>query len=297
MATYSTPGAYIEWQDASQAAIDPMRTDIAGFVGLAERGPIDTPVPVESVKQFEAHFGSFIGGGFLAYAVRGFFENGGVRCWIVRVAAANGGRPAAAASSTIAAAGVPRWQLSAVSPGVWGDDLTVLVNVIAPARTVTVGSQASLRYLTVASVAKMQRADLVMLTQPGLATPLYRVVSAVDASARRLYFVNPDPRLALPYDLPLDGYDRNQPLQVQTVAYSMAVREANWPVASFPLLTLIPEHPNYGARLLATPRYPLVIPPGAPMPAPPPPIVITELQTTPLALTAPLALAQGVVLA
>ena len=98
MPTYSTPGAYIEWQDASAPVIQPLRTDIAGFVGLAQRGPVSTPVPVESVKQFEAHFGSFIGGGFLAYAVRGFFENGGRRCWIVRVAAAEG---RAAASSSL----------------------------------------------------------------------------------------------------------------------------------------------------------------------------------------------------
>ena len=63
MPTYSTPGAYIEWQDASAPLIQPLRTDITGFIGLAQRGPLKTPVPVESVKQFEAHFGSFIGGG------------------------------------------------------------------------------------------------------------------------------------------------------------------------------------------------------------------------------------------
>ena len=43
MPTYTTPGAYIEWQDATFAAITPLRTDVAGFVGLAGRGPIDTP--------------------------------------------------------------------------------------------------------------------------------------------------------------------------------------------------------------------------------------------------------------
>ena len=53
MPTYSTPGAYIEWQDASAPLIQPLRTDIAGFIGLADRGPVNTPVPVESVKQFE----------------------------------------------------------------------------------------------------------------------------------------------------------------------------------------------------------------------------------------------------
>ena len=86
MASYTTPGVYYETVDASGAAISAVRTDVAGFVGIAERGPVDVPVPVESWRQFQAHFGDVIGSGYLAYIVRGFFENGGRRCWAVRVA-------------------------------------------------------------------------------------------------------------------------------------------------------------------------------------------------------------------
>src|SRR5215216_3014744 len=118
MPTYSTPGAYIEWRDASAPAIQLLRTDITGFIGLAQRGPLRTPVPVGSIKQFEAHFGSFIGGGFLAYAVRGFFENGGRRCWIARVAAAAGALPAVSSSLMWTAAGLSRWRVDASGPGV-----------------------------------------------------------------------------------------------------------------------------------------------------------------------------------
>lgn len=297
MAAYSKPGAYIEWQDASQASITPLRTDIAGFVGLAACGPIDTPVPVESTRQFEAHFGSFIGGGFLAYAVRGFFENGGQRCWIVRVAAANGGSPAAPATLTLAAPdGTPRWTVAASSAGVWGDGISIAVSAIAPARTVTVAGVASGRFVDVASVANFQRADLLCLTQPGLATPIYRVLSYVDAKRRRLYFVNPNPAQTLPYDRILDGYDRNQPLQIQSLAYAIAVRQNGWPVAFFKSVTLIPEHPDYGGLVLAPATYPLVLAPGAPLPAPPPPIVIVELATDPQAIAQPLAIVAGTTL-
>src|SRR5262245_64594487 len=80
------PGVLIERRDASRVPPIVLRTDVAAFIGIAERGPLDTPVPVESLRQFSAHFGNFIGGGYLAYSVRGFFENGGRRCWIVRVA-------------------------------------------------------------------------------------------------------------------------------------------------------------------------------------------------------------------
>src|SRR6266498_2885673 len=84
--------------DATSTAITPIRTDVAGFVGIAASGPLDTPAPVQSWKDFQAYFGGFIGNGFLAYAVRGFFENGGRRCWVVRVAS-----PAAAAAQTVVA--------------------------------------------------------------------------------------------------------------------------------------------------------------------------------------------------
>lgn len=76
-----------------------MRTDIAGFVGFAERGPLpedfqsgpfdplQVALKITSWKEFETNFGGFRRYGYLAYAVRAFFENGGDTCYVVRVAA------------------------------------------------------------------------------------------------------------------------------------------------------------------------------------------------------------------
>jgi hypothetical protein len=86
MATYTTPGTYYEAVDLDSSGINPLRTDIAAFVGIAQRGPLHTPLPVTTWKQFQSTFGSFISQGYLAYAVKAFFENGGARCHIVRVA-------------------------------------------------------------------------------------------------------------------------------------------------------------------------------------------------------------------
>src|SRR6266511_4082475 len=47
--------------DATSTAITPIRTDVAGFVGIAASGPLDTPAPVQSWKDFQAYFGGFIG--------------------------------------------------------------------------------------------------------------------------------------------------------------------------------------------------------------------------------------------
>src|SRR5436189_3196245 len=73
----------------------PLRLDVAGFVGLAERGSLDRPVALEDANQFAAAFGGDLmlarQDGIPTYAhlgsaVRAFFDNGGRRCHVVRVA-------------------------------------------------------------------------------------------------------------------------------------------------------------------------------------------------------------------
>jgi hypothetical protein len=95
---FQTPGVYRVPQ-APPRALMPIRTDIAAFIGYAERGPLPPAAPAldfrpESValkiagwKAFESTFGSFHSNGYLPYAVRAFFENGGRECYVVRVAA------------------------------------------------------------------------------------------------------------------------------------------------------------------------------------------------------------------
>ena len=129
-----TPGVYYERVDASAPAIALLRTDIAGFVGIATRGPLHQPLPVQSWRQFQAYFGDFTGAGYLAYAVRAFFENGGQRCWVVRVAQ----KPAATAAVTLKSASlVGIWTISASSPGVWGNDLEIVITETHRAQTLT----------------------------------------------------------------------------------------------------------------------------------------------------------------
>ena len=73
--------------------IEGVGTSIAAFVGLAPGGPVNTPLRVSRWGEFakiygdqnEPDNGPFMEGAFLAHAVRGFFENGGTSCWVVRV--------------------------------------------------------------------------------------------------------------------------------------------------------------------------------------------------------------------
>jgi hypothetical protein len=100
MPVYRTPGIYRQSQPAELGDIRAVRTDVAGFVGFAERGPLPSPaaqqvdpkqlaIRLTSWKGFLGTFGGFRPYGFLAYAIRAFFENGGTTCYVVRVAATN----------------------------------------------------------------------------------------------------------------------------------------------------------------------------------------------------------------
>ena len=60
MPNYATPGVYYESVDTESDAIASIRTDIAAFVGIAQKGPVHKPTPVNSWKQFQATFGNFI---------------------------------------------------------------------------------------------------------------------------------------------------------------------------------------------------------------------------------------------
>ena len=77
---------------AAAAPIARVPTDTAGFVGLAAQGPLDQAVLVDSYAEFVTAFGASTAGlanPYLAPSVAGYFANGGVRCAIVRVAAAD----------------------------------------------------------------------------------------------------------------------------------------------------------------------------------------------------------------
>ncbi len=81
----------------SPSTENPLRLNVAAFVGFAERGPLDLPIALEDISQYQAVFGSDLllartrQGGQPVYAnlpraVRAFFDNGGRRCYVVRVA-------------------------------------------------------------------------------------------------------------------------------------------------------------------------------------------------------------------
>jgi uncharacterized protein len=84
MPEYLSPGVYIEEIDIGPKPIEGVSTSTAGFLGPTERGPID-PSLITSFEEFQRKFGSYINESYLAYAIDGFFRNGGKRCYISRI--------------------------------------------------------------------------------------------------------------------------------------------------------------------------------------------------------------------
>jgi hypothetical protein len=105
MAEYLAPAVYVEEVDSGPKPIEGVSTSTAGMVGVAERGPLDVPILVTSLADYERWFGGRLprrdfvdladpdrAHCYLPHAVEGFFTNGGKRAYVVRVAPAGATR-------------------------------------------------------------------------------------------------------------------------------------------------------------------------------------------------------------
>lgn len=90
MSEYFTPGVYIE-DIPSVPPMEPASTSVGGFIGIAQRGKVGVPIHITSWNAYVENFAKnmdtpFMANSDLAYAVYGFFQNGGKRCYVIRAA-------------------------------------------------------------------------------------------------------------------------------------------------------------------------------------------------------------------
>jgi hypothetical protein len=121
MPEYRTPGVYVEEYPSGPRPIEGVATSTAGMVGATERGPL-RPRLVTSWSEYLHWFGGSNSDSSLPLAVRGFFENGGRRLFVARIA----GTGSMTATMNLATGGDPL-VLSAIGPGAWGNQLLVRV--------------------------------------------------------------------------------------------------------------------------------------------------------------------------
>jgi phage tail sheath protein FI len=261
--SYLTPGVYFEPPDAAPVATSSLRTDIAAFVGYAERGPLHTPVWVESFRQFQATFGDFAAPAYLPLSVRGFFDNGGRTCYIVRVADRTTAAPAAATSLT--RLGKPGWTIEASSPGQWGNQLAVRLRQTRLSTTVSLPDPTGDRRSTrVVALARFEPGTLARITQ-GLNT-VFLVLLDVDGERQRLTW---------DADLP-PAIDLNRPFDVESVAFTLSVFRDGRLSDLYENLSVVPSHPRYAPLLLAGPKPDSRVRDKASA-APPPPVIVLSV--------------------
>src|SRR6185312_8366595 len=135
MPEYLYPGVYVEEIDTGNKPIEGVSTSTVGFIGLAEKGPLK-PTLVTSFGEYTRIFGRHTQqvtknnvtsqeDRLLTYAVEGFFQNGGKRCFVTRVAHKDTANPAKSAKPAAKAFG--GMQVTAVGPGEWGKRIAVEV--------------------------------------------------------------------------------------------------------------------------------------------------------------------------
>lgn len=154
--TLGAPGIY-PYPDVPLRALTGVRMDVCAFVGVAPRGPARVPVfdehwpddrpcveperprrrtvalAVESFDEYRQLYGGFEGPGLLPYAVAAFFEQGGLRAYVVRIVhdyhdqAKNEGR---VASGDVRGVGMDSGPLTlrARNEGSWGNRLRASIS-------------------------------------------------------------------------------------------------------------------------------------------------------------------------
>ena len=121
MPEYRAPGVYVE-EIPSFRPIAGVGTSTVGFLGITERGPMG-PLLITRVQEYGRWFGGYLREGsqdrYLAYAIDGFFLNGGKRCYVARVASKAATVAACTFGGTI--------RVEAIGPGAWGNRISVEV--------------------------------------------------------------------------------------------------------------------------------------------------------------------------
>lgn len=145
MDKYTSPGVYVESVSSVVSVDDSLSTGIGGFIGIAERGP-NYPVLISSWQEYIDTFAlgmdsPFLSNSSLAFAVYGFFQNGGKQCYVQRaISGVNATFSTATVSYTPRGSetATPLFKLRAIERGAWGNKLSCVFGQIGSSYRLTI---------------------------------------------------------------------------------------------------------------------------------------------------------------
>ncbi len=126
--TPTYPGVYVEEIPSGVHTITGVATSIGAFIDFFREGPVDRAVRIQSMADFNRIYGGMDKRSEASYAISQFFLNGGSQAYVVRTARKDGSPQLVAATVSAEKGATEIVKFSAISEGIWGNNLRVDIN-------------------------------------------------------------------------------------------------------------------------------------------------------------------------
>lgn len=138
-AVATVPGLYFT-VSPPQADPSPLRSDVAGFIGRARRGPVGKPIRVEGWRGYQRVFGGLDSEAVMTYSIRGYFENEGEVAHVIRLSHESASQSSAEweigavnnqglwTAASPAGFEHTSYTIKATSPGRWANNTRITIN-------------------------------------------------------------------------------------------------------------------------------------------------------------------------
>lgn len=159
MASYNSPGVFIQDQVKSQTTVSQSTSSVGVLIGKTRSGVVNTAQKVTSWTEFISKYANgldtpFSSDSYLAYAVYGFFQNGGRELYVGSVK--NSGVAASKEGTVITA--------QAKYVGVWGNSIRIAVTKNKYWRAASQGDEGNLSFDVTISIGSSDKVTILDCT-------------------------------------------------------------------------------------------------------------------------------------
>ncbi|MFT5431192.1 MAG: phage tail sheath protein FI [Myxococcota bacterium] len=237
------PGVYSQKQERRYTPLEMVRTGVAGFVGLTQKGPTNAPVRLTDYTQFRDIFGHLPEETYLDTAIKGFFDNGGTECYVLRVCHLHEkGRGEVARASQVRLRdhnGKLTILVDALNEGTWGNEINVRVRRPEPRvqTFLTLDMHAGDLSATIRSTHGFRRGTVVKIYDDE--TAYYRTITELDGKTLHWRIDDPVDRV---FKSGAPTYV--EPMEFEIEVWTLGQREV------YRELTLAPNSDNYFVRVI-----------------------------------------------
>jgi uncharacterized protein len=121
--TLRGPGVFIQELEEERPFFIGVFPSNLGVVGFTRKGPVNKPTLVSSFDEFVSKFGNATDPAIAKVwlTVRGYFDNGGTRAYVVRIVPSNATKASGVVDTN-------KWTFTTLSEGAWGNNIRVVIS-------------------------------------------------------------------------------------------------------------------------------------------------------------------------